>query len=104
MKVKLFDSALERFIRSLGKPTIAKVLRTIDLLEIFGPKLGMPHSRKISGELFELRARGVQEIRIFYVFHKNQVVLLHGFIKKGRKIPIREITTASNKLKRLELS
>jgi len=62
MKVVFFDSELEKFISSLEKPTIAKVLRTIDLLESFGHLLGMPHSKKVSPHLFELRIRGKQEI------------------------------------------
>ena len=43
MEIRIFDISLEKFIRSLQKPTIAKVLRTIDLLEEFGQKLGPPH-------------------------------------------------------------
>ena len=33
MKINIFDVSLETFIKNLQKPTIAKVLRTIDLLE-----------------------------------------------------------------------
>ncbi|MFA5792579.1 MAG: type II toxin-antitoxin system RelE/ParE family toxin [Candidatus Gracilibacteria bacterium] len=56
---------VEKFILKLEKPTIAKVLRTVDLLEKFGNDLGMPHSKKIRHNLFELRVRGGQEVRIF---------------------------------------
>ena len=55
--VRLVDSKVEAFIRSLEKPTIAKVLRTIDLLETFGNTLGAPHSKKVNARLFELRIR-----------------------------------------------
>lgn len=34
---------VEVFLNSLDTPTIAKALRTIDLLENFGPALRMPH-------------------------------------------------------------
>jgi len=56
---------LEKFIQSLEKSTIAKTLRTIDLLEKFGYDLKFPHSKKIAKNLLELRIRGRQEIRIF---------------------------------------
>jgi len=102
MEIKILDSALEKFIESLPKPTIAKVLRTIDLLEELGPNLGMPHTKKILPRLFELRIRGIQEIRIFYTFHKAKIYLLHGFIKKSKKIPKKEIDTALEKLKKLD--
>ncbi len=102
MEIQLFDDAIEQFIRSLEKPIIAKTLRVIDLLEGFGSKLGMPHSKKVEKNLFELRVCSIQEIRIFYTFHKNFVVLLHGFIKKSQRIPKRELNVALRKLKALD--
>jgi len=39
MEIKLFDKGIEDFIKSLKKPTIAKVLRTLDLLEKLGSTL-----------------------------------------------------------------
>ena len=93
MKIHL-DSQLEKFIASLEKPAIARVLRTVDLLETFGNNLAMPHSKKVLGKLFELRIRGKQEIRIFYAFLNGAAYLLHGFIKKQQKTPRREIEQA----------
>lgn len=101
MEIRILDNTLEKFIKSLEKSTIAKILRTIDLLEKFGGNLGLPHSRKISNRLFELRIRCVQEVRIFYGFHKSRIFLLHGFIKKSQKIPQKEICIALAKLKKL---
>lgn len=98
MEVIFFNEKLERFVYSLEKQTTAKVLRTIELLGEFGNKLGMPHSRKVASQIFELRVRGAQEIRLFYTFQKNTVILLTGFIKKTNKIPNREIKRASDKL------
>lgn len=101
MNVRIFDSDLEKFIKSLEKMTIAKVLRTIDLLELFGNRLGLPHSKKVARYLFELRVRGTQEVRILYAFDKGATVLLHGFVKKSQKIPRKEIRAALDKLGRL---
>jgi hypothetical protein len=94
MVVKILNSNLEQFIQSLEKKTIAKVLRVIDLLEEFGNNLQEPHSKKVQGSIFELRIRGRQEVRIFYIFSKNSAVLLHGYIKKKQKAPIQEIQKA----------
>ena len=55
----------------------------------------MPHSKKITGDLFELRIRGRQEIRILYTFYRSQIILLHGFIKKTPKIPPKELKIAA---------
>lgn len=102
MEIHIFDSSLEKFIKSLQKPTIAKLLRTINLLEKFGQKLELPHTKKISTCLFELRVPSKQEVRIFYSFHKSQIFLLYGFVKKSQKIPRREIRVALQKLKLLD--
>ena len=103
-KVEIFDSSLEEFIENLEQSTIAKVLRIIDLLEEFGGKLGMPYAKKIRIDVFELRIRGKQEVRILYGFHKGKIVLLHGFVKKSQKIPPKEIQTALTKLRYLDRS
>jgi len=102
MEIRILDGSLENFIESLEKPTIAKVLRTVDLLERFGSRLGLPHSKRISARLYELRIRGAQEVKIFYTFHKSQIFLLRGFIKKSEKTPKKEIQAALQKLKKLE--
>ena len=102
MEVHNFDDSVEKFIKSLEESTIAKVLRTIELLEEYGPQLAMPHSKKIENNLFELRIRGQQEIRIFYTFHKSSAILLHGFVKKSEKTPKKEIKTALQRLEALD--
>jgi phage-related protein len=94
------DKPVEEFINSLSNSTAAKVAHNLDLLESYGYQLGMPHVKKIHKEIFELRIRGIDEIRVLYVFHKNRIVLLHGFKKKSQKTPEKEILTA---LKRLAL-
>ena len=101
MEVQIFDNSLKQFIKSLDKPTKAKLIHVVELLERFGHQLGLPHSRKISCGLFELRILGIQQVRIFYAFHKGQAILLHGFVKKSSAIPCRELRNARQKLRRL---
>lgn len=98
MEVRFFDENLKEFIRGLQKPTISKILRAIDLIEEFGHRIGMPHSKHIGEGLFELRIRGVQEVRIIYTFHGGIAILLHGFFKKSPRIPGKEIEVARQKL------
>ncbi len=101
MKI-IYDSKIEEAMLNLQKPSIAKVLRAIQLLEEYGEKLRMPHSKKIHSRLFELRVRGKQEIRIFYTFQNNQSILLHLFKKHSQKTPINELRTAETKLHQLD--
>ena len=95
------ENDVEKFIATLEKQTIAKVLRTVDLLERFGHRLGPPHSKKVTSDLFELRIRGRQEVRIFYTFQKGGIILLHAFVKKTPKMPLRELRRAIEKLGRI---
>tara|TARA_B100000745_G_scaffold204069_2_gene134762 strand:+ start:811 stop:1113 length:303 start_codon:yes stop_codon:yes gene_type:complete len=95
MQIDLLNS-VETFIEGLDEKEIAKVIRTIELLEEFGNKLGMPHSKHIDDGLLELRIRGKREIRIFYCFSKNKAILLHACIKKTQKTPVKELNKAIN--------
>ena len=74
----IFADQVEKFIISLDKSSIAKVLRTIDLLEEFGYQLNLLQSKKIKNNLFELRIRGKQEARIFYTFKNGKIILLRS--------------------------
>lgn len=97
-----YDDSIKKALLKLEESSITKILRTIDLLERFGKDLRMPHSKKISESLFELRVKGRQDIRIFYTFRKNNGVLLHLFVKKSQKTPIKELSTAQRRLDLLD--
>lgn len=82
------------FIDSFQMPTQAKVAEQLQLLEEYGPKLGMPHSRLLTKKIYELRIRSKQEIRIFYAFKHGSITLLHAFRKKSQKLPLKELRVA----------
>lgn len=65
----------------------------------FGPNLGMPFTRMIEKDLFELRIKAKEGIsRIFYCTVKQgKIVMLHGFIKKNQKTPLKELKTAKQR-------
>ena len=100
MQIFYHDEA-RTFIKILQKPTQSKVVRGIILLEHYGNSLNMPHVKKVTRELSELRIRGQQEVRILFTVRKGNAYLLHGFVKKTQKIPEREIKTAETRLQLL---
>lgn len=90
---------IESFILYQNAATQAKIARQIDLLEKHGYLLGMPHSKKLQSDLYELRIRGQNELRIIYSFKKYSIYLLHIFKKQSQKTPKKELETALKRLK-----
>ncbi|MHB8096851.1 MAG: type II toxin-antitoxin system RelE/ParE family toxin [Erysipelotrichaceae bacterium] len=90
------DIPVKEFIDSFNIKHQARIIREIELLEIFGHELREPHSKKLVNGIFELRIRidGIS-IRLFYFFtKKHKAILTNGFIKKVQKTPDSQIETA----------
>jgi phage-related protein len=92
--VKVLPPAYE-FIQSLPDKIRAKVYRGIDLLALFGYRLGEPHVKQLKNAdgLKELRIKQATNIvRIFYFHHKDRIyVATSGYVKKSDKTDDREI-------------
>lgn len=69
-------------------------------MEIYGPDLGMPHTRAMGCGLFELRLKAAEGIaRVFYcTVVGKQIVMLHQFTKKSEKTPLRELEVARRRM------
>jgi len=61
--------------------------------------LGMPLVRKLESELWEVRSNliGGRIARVLFTVGGNEMVLLHGFIKKSQKISQRDLSLARNR-------
>ena len=103
MEVLFFNTKVEEFLSNLEAPTIAKVIKTIELLETFGIRLSMPYTKYLGGKMFELRIKGKEEIRILYVFDRDTVVLLHAFKKKSNKTPKKDMLLGRYRLASIDL-
>ena len=102
-KIELYATAdgkevVAEFLESLPPKHQSKAFREIDLLEEFGNGLKEPYVKHIEGEIWELRIKFASDIsRIFYfTWQAETVVLLHGFIKKTQKTPVRELQRAKD--------
>ena len=91
---------IDEFIKSQQPQARAKIVHLINLLEIHGNILNMPHSKQLGNNLYELRIHGKQEIRILYYFNKRNIILLHAFKKQTQKTPSKEIKTGINRMKK----
>jgi len=73
-----------------------------DIKEVeFSWPIGMPLVRSVGRELWEVRSTLPQGriARVLFCVTGEQMVLLHGFIKKSQKIPNREIDLALKRMK-----
>jgi len=49
----------------------------------------MPVVEKLDRDLWEIRTKLRNKIsRVLFTMYENEIVLLHGFIKKSQKIPL----------------
>jgi len=92
------EQPVSQFIHQLDPISISKIIRMVGVLSQKGYEVRMPYSKQLDNNLYELRIRGKREIRIFYCFKVNKIVLLHGFVKKTQKTPDKEINTATSRL------
>lgn len=103
-KVAFYSVALEDEILRLPVGFVARFLRYAERMEIYGPDLGMPHTRAMGEGLFELRLKAGKGIaRVCYcTLVGRRIVMLHQFIKKSEKTPLREMDIARKRMKEIK--
>ena len=91
---------VREWLQSLDKPKRLHLGQAIQVLQMNGPSLPMPHACPLGKGLYELRERiGRVRYRIFYAFDEGQlVVLLHAVTKDQRTVDD-EIALARKRLK-----
>jgi len=68
----------------------------------FGWPLGMPVVDHVDGRIWEVRTRLATRLaRVLFVLEGNEMILLHGFIKKERTTPRPDLDLARQRLKKL---
>ena len=103
-RVTFYSRTLEAEILRLPDGFVARFLRYAERMELFGPDLGMPHTRSMGQGLFELRLKAAEGIaRVFYcTLIGRRIVILHQFVKKSEKTPRRELDIARKRLKEIQ--
>ena len=81
-----------------NRKTIGEDIKTLQ----FGWPVGMPLARKMGENLWELRSDVSPGIaRTFFSIFEERIVLLHGFVKKSKKTPPKELALAKRRLSKL---
>jgi phage-related protein len=102
--VTYFNERIQQQIFDLPKGILGDYLRLVDLLEVYGADLRMPHSKALGDKLLELRLSGQEGAgRVFYcTLEGRQIVVLHSFIKKTEQTPPKELRIARRRLKEFQ--
>lgn len=92
-----FLEEANKFIAKLDRKSASKIFYNIDLAEQTNdPKL----FKKLKGEIWEFRSQYLgKQNRLFAFWDKTEkevtlVIATHGFVKKGHKVPKKEIDKA----------
>jgi phage-related protein len=70
----------------------------------FGWPIGMPYCRPLGAELWEVRSNlaGHRIARVIFSIRGDEMVLLHGFIKKTQKTPASDLDIALRRKRETE--
>jgi len=85
---------LREWLRDLAGEEKKIIGKDITKVQLLWP-IGLPLVKKLDDDLWELRSDlDNRTARILFTFYKNQMVLLHGFIKKSQKTPKKDLDLA----------
>ncbi len=87
------NNPVKDFLDSLHEKQKAKIFRIFEVYEEYRLNSTMPHTKKITATPFwEIRILGKDNIRIIYLMiTKENILVLHGFVKKSQKTPQKEL-------------
>ena len=77
-EIDYYSDKVQGEIAALPKTLLTRHLRLTDRMIIFGPDLGMPHSRAMTGGLFELRIMGAEGIARVFLLHGHWAPNCHA--------------------------
>jgi len=103
-KITYYSEKLQKEILNLPEGIQARYLLLADRMMIYGPNLGMPHTRALKNGLFEMRLKSTEGIgRVFYfTLAGNEIKMLHCFVKKTQKTPEKELATARKRMREVQ--
>ncbi|MDY7544629.1 type II toxin-antitoxin system RelE/ParE family toxin [Glaciimonas sp. CA11.2] len=99
--ITYYSQEVELNILELPETLLARYFSLTDRMETYGSNLGEPHTKAFGDGLFELRLKGAEGIaRVFYcTVIGREIVMLHSFVKKTQKTPLKEKRIAENRMK-----
>lgn len=102
--ISYYSLKVEEEILSLPDTISAKYVHYVKLMIKHGSNLGEPYTKSMGSGLFELRLKGKEGIaRVFYCTVINKkIIMLHSFVKKTQKTPLKELAIAETRMKEIK--
>ena len=102
--ISYYSDALQAQIIDLPDTLAARYVVLTRRMIALGPNLGEPHTSAFGDGLFELRLKGAEGIaRVFFcTLVGKRIVMLHSFIKKSDRTPMRERVVAETRMKEIK--
>lgn len=93
-KQYLATRQVREFIAAQSRGMQAEYVKLVERLETDG-YLIEPFGKKLEANLFEMRLRRGQQVRVVYFYHaRTRVIGVHAFVKKTQQAPLRELSQA----------
>lgn len=102
--ITFYSEKIEAETLMLPAGILANFLRIAELIREFGPDLERPHTAPLGKGLFEIRAKGREDISrsVFCTVKNREIVILLTVIKKDHKIPKHDMETVQKRLKEVQ--
>jgi phage-related protein len=102
--ITYYSEAVQEQILELPDTLAARYVVLTRRMVALGPNLGEPHTKAFGDGLFELRLKGAEGIaRVFFcTLVGKRIVMLHSFIKKSERTPLREREIAETRMKEIK--
>ena len=102
--IAYYSEAVQKQISELPDTLAARYIVLTRRMVALGPNLGEPHTKAFGEGLFELRLKGAEGIaRVFFcTLVGKRIVMLHSFVKKSERTPLREREIAETRMKEIK--
>ena len=99
-----YSEAVQVEIVELPDALAARYVVLTRRMVALGPNLGEPHTKAFGDGLMELRLKGAEGIaRVFFcTLIGKRIVMLHSFVKKSQRTPLRELALAQIRMKEIK--
>ena len=98
-RIEYYSEAVEEEILALPDTLAARYIVLTRRMTAVGANLGPPHTDSFGDGLFELRLKGADGIARVFFCTGRRIMMLHSFIKKSQKTPLRELEIARKRMK-----